>query len=39
MEELLAELEEQEKRLLGEGAEPLGGEDDGNAKGENSGSG
>jgi hypothetical protein len=39
MEELLAELEEQEKRLLGEGAEPSGGEDNGNAKGENSGSG
>jgi hypothetical protein len=39
MEELLAELEEQEKRLLGEGAEPSGGEENDNAKGENSGSG
>ena len=39
MEELLAELEEKEKRLLGEGAEPSGGEKDDNTKGEDSGSG
>jgi hypothetical protein len=39
MEELLADLEEQEKRLLGEGSEPSGGEENDNAKGENSGSG
>ena len=39
MEELLADLEEQEKRLLGEGTEPSGGEEDDNTKGENSGSG
>jgi len=39
MEELLADLEEQEKLLLGEGTEPSGGEEDDNAKGENSGSG
>jgi hypothetical protein len=39
MEELLAKLEEQEKRLLGEGSEPSGGEENDNAKGENSGSG
>jgi len=39
MEELLVELEEQEKQLLGEGAELSGGEEDDNAKGENSGSG
>ncbi len=39
MEELLAELEEQEKQLLGEGTEPSGGENDDDAKGENSGSG
>ena len=39
MGELLVELEEQEKQLLGEGAELSGGEEDDNAKGENSGSG
>ena len=39
LEELLAELEEQEKQLLGKGAKLSGGEEDGNAKGENSGSG
>jgi len=39
MEELLVELEEQEKQLLGEGAELSGGEEDDNAKGEDSGSG
>ena len=39
MEELLVELEKQEKQLLGEGAELSGGEEDDNAKGEDSGSG
>lgn len=35
---LLVELEEQEKRILGEGTEPLGGEGDGGERDENLGS-